>query len=65
MALLARPLHRDLGRDAVRQREGAVGHEVLEDVDDGQGELAGIHRPSLSAADGLDPNRFSPCAAGL
>ena len=58
VTLLARSLHGHARRDAVGQRDGAVGHEVLEHVDDGRGELVGGHRPSLSAPVALDPNRF-------
>ena len=55
MALVARPLHRHLGRHAVGQDERALVDERLEGPDDGGGELGGIHPPSLSACSGFVP----------
>ena len=63
VTLLPGSLHRDLGRHAVGQRDRAVGHEGLQRVDDGLGELIGIHRASLSAGPGAGRTGFTPWPA--
>ena len=63
VTLLPGSLHRDLGRHAVGQRDRAVGHEGLQHVDDGLGELIGIHRASLSAGPGAGRTGFTPWPA--
>jgi hypothetical protein len=58
--LLPGSLHGDLGRHAVGQRDRAVGHEGRQRIDDGLGELLGIHRASLSAGAAPDRTGFTP-----
>jgi hypothetical protein len=49
----------------VGQSHGAVGHEGLEDVDDGLGELVRGHRLSLSALPAPTRTGFTVRRAGL
>jgi hypothetical protein len=60
VTLLPGSLHRDLGRHAVGQRDRAVGHEGTQRIDDGLGELVGVHRTSLSAAPATGRTGFTP-----